>query len=215
MSKPTQRIVLVLCLAAGIFYNSWPLGYLLDIQTARHGLASDLELVGHPYYWLFILGDLLTAVCVISTVVILRLRLWSAWRSNTKIYVAGGLLLFGLFTGVSAFLPSQCTVTPVLRCGAGQGTGLGLDALTSSLAALGLLISLIGLVLECGNKLAAHPLTRITQVTLAAWSASGLLFVVLALTNGNAHFSQNILLIMSGIALFVIGLDIDTILITK
>jgi hypothetical protein len=207
--KPVPRIkygraALGLCLAAGIFYNSWPLGYWLDRQTAQHGLASELEVVGHPYYWLFILGDVLTAACMIAVAVILRFRLWPLLRSKAWAAVTVGLLVFGLFTGVSAFLPSQCTITPVLRCGAGHGQGLGLDAVTSSLAALGLLISLVCLSLRTAS------LVRLTRAITIAWSASGLVFVVFALTNsGAAYLAQNIFLILYGLALLVIGLNIS------
>jgi hypothetical membrane protein len=191
-----------LCLAAGILYNSWPLGYLFDSQTVHSGLASDLELVGHPYNWLFITGDVLTAVCIVTVAFSLLLK-----RSarKTMVAVAIGLLLFGLFTAVSALLPSQCTIG-LLRCGADHGHGIGLDAVTSSLAALGLLISLASLTIEGRLKnLRGH----LVGLVLLTWSLSGVVFAWLALTNHNALFAQDILMLLSGLALLVIGLNID------
>jgi hypothetical protein len=193
------RFALGLCLAAGILYNSWPLGYILDNATAHAGLASDLELVGHPYYWLFVGGDVLAAILTITAAVLL-LR-YSKMPSRFKILIASGLLAFGLFTAVSSLLPSQCTVTPLLRCGAGHGQGLGLDAATSTIAALGIFASLSGLAILIKNKS--------TRIILTAWTVTALVFVGIALTNGNAQFAQDILMILSGVAILVIGLDLN------
>jgi hypothetical protein len=201
-----NRAVLTLSLAAGLLYNSWPLGYLLDSQTAHSGLASDLELVGHPYYWLFILGDVLTAVCLVAMILVLRFRVWKVLPPDTRTWLAAGLVVFGLFTAISALLPYNCTVTPLLRCGAGHGTGLGLDAVVSSIAALGLFVSLLSLAFS--RKLNSS-LQRLNLAILGAWLASALVFVGFALRRANqAHFPQDVLMILSGAAIFVIGLNI-------
>jgi len=192
------HISVTLFLAAGILYNSWPLGYILDKQTARAGLASDLELVGHPYNWLFVTGDVLTAVCIITAVLIISPR----FTGKALLLVRAGLIVFGLFTAVSALLPSQCTIG-VLRCGADHGQGLGLDTVTSSLAALGLLVSLASLVII---RRLRTPRSQLVTIVLVTWSLSGMIFSWLALTNRNARFTQDIFMILSGLAIIVIGL---------
>jgi len=174
-----KRLALALCLAAGILYNSWPLGYLLDSRTAHTALASNLERAGHPYAWLFVLGDVLTGLCLIAAAIILY----------TKTWLSAGLLIFGLFTAISAIFTYS---------GAGHVTGLGLDALTSTIAAIGLFISLISLVKN-----------RVNVAVLAFWLASVISFVGYALLRPNqAYLPQDILLVISGLALFVIGLNL-------
>jgi Protein of unknown function (DUF998) len=191
-----------LFLAAGILYNSWPLGYVLDYRTARQGLASDLEQVGHPYNWVFIAADILTAVCIIAAALILIKR--AGPKPKTTIAIITGLMMFGVFTAVSSLLPSHCAIA-VLRCGAPQGHGIGLDAATSSVAALGLLISLVSLTIAG----ALHTLqSRLVGLVLLTWSISGLVFAGLAVTNRDALFAQDILMLMSGLALIIIGLTI-------
>ncbi|MGC1177075.1 MAG: hypothetical protein WA843_03305 [Candidatus Saccharimonadales bacterium] len=206
-SPSYQQTVFLLCLGAGIVYNSWPLGYLLDNQTARRGLASDLEIAGHPFYWLFVSGDVLTAILLVAVVILLLLKRVSAARSDTYWLILGGLLMFGLFTGAAALLPSRCAITSVLRCGMGDDRGLSLDALTSSLAALGLFISLVSVSLTAGDH-AFRALTRVTRVVLVMWSFSCLFFVYLALSHHDARLSQDALMILSGIAVAIIGLNV-------
>jgi hypothetical membrane protein len=179
---------------------------MLNNQTAHYGLASDLERVGQPYYWLFILGDILTGISVVAACALIWIKLWPKLRSKTWATTGAGLLSFGLFTAVGTILPSECSVTPILRCGAEK---LGLDGLFSGIAACGLLISLMGIsVLGRRHRLSAV-LTLMTQIILIAWATSGLLFVILAITDGKAHLLQQIFLIISGLALLAIGLNIE------
>lgn len=200
----SRRYIPVICLSAGLFYNSWPLGYWLNSPTTHHGLASDLELVGNPHYQVFIICDVLTAVCAAAVAVLI---FWQrGQRLSRQNFIGFGLLVFGVFTAVSALLPSQCTITPVLRCGVGRGTGLGLDAVTSGLASVGLIISLLSLII---HRAKIDRLRLATLVGAAAWSLSGLYFSYLALTNHNAHFMQDIFLVMSGVVLLLIGLNLQ------
>jgi len=207
--KKSGSIALALCAAAGILYNSWPLGYWLDNQTARHGLASDLEKAGHPYYWLFILGDILTALCTVAAGSLVwfagrREPLSRAWQA-----VAIGLVVFGLFTAASALVPTECSGTTLAGCGSHDGQGLGFDGLFSTIAALGLFMSLVG-----AARLGTPPkldvaLARIVRITAIAWWASGVIFIILALTDKSALLPEDILLALSGLALAAIGLVID------
>lgn len=210
MKPSTSKLVLALCVASAILYNSWPLGYLLDPNTARVGLASDLEFVGHPYYWLFILGDVLTGICAVA----------AAWfmlrtardeppdsRSRSVIWAAAGLAVFGLFTAVCALLPLWHATKTFTVFKTGGGLLFGLDGLTNAIAELGILMALIAVLSKASpRKSAAKPAYVAAALVSILWSASGIWFVVQATGSGNAHLSQQLMLIITGLAIFVTGL---------
>jgi hypothetical protein len=202
----------VLCVLAAVLYNSWPLGYALNSPTAHSGLASDLERAGQPYYWLFILGDILTGVCVVAACLIIWLKLRPTLHKEAWAAVCVGLFLFGLGTIVAALVPAHCSVTATLQCGNNGSPGLGLDALFSLIAALGILVSLVNVcILSMRYKLSVV-LVGAAQTTLVAWSASGILFSIFALSIGKAaeaQFLEQIFLALYGVALLVIGLTVD------
>jgi len=197
------QVAFGLCLLAGVLYNSWPLGFMLDNATAHHALASDLELIGHPYYWLFILGDLLTAACIIAAAIIARFYLWHMPDRAIRTRLLLGLVLFSVFTVASSLLPYRCSTAPLALCGAIHASKIGLDAITSSLAWLGLLVSLGSLAFS--DKL--HPWMRqLVFGTLIIWLISAGLFVVTALRYANwAYFVQFALMITTGLTIVVIG----------
>lgn len=197
----------ILCAAAGVLYNSWPLGYMLDSPTARHELASSLERAGHPYYWVFLTGDLLTALSVVAAGLIIRLRLWDRLKSAGWGIACVGLIVFGLFTAVSALAPARCMVGPVLKCGT-QGLGLGLDAFASVIAALGLLAGLAALAAWRMRHRARDTLAWKTLAALAGLLAGDIVFIVLALSGGNPDTAQYVQLVLSGAALIVLGLNV-------
>jgi hypothetical protein len=201
---PYRQLSIALCFVAGLLYNSWPLGYLLDSSTAHHSLASDLELANHPYYRLFITCDVLTAVCVILAALILFK--WSSSPPKIKTVVLAGLIIFAVFTAASAVLPDEYSVTYLLKWGTHKQP-VGIDTISSSLAALGLFAGLIGLAIaRLKSNVGRIPLNRITRLILATWSASGLAFIFLALTNQDARFSEDVLMIVTGLAIAAIGL---------
>lgn len=199
-----SQVAFGLCLLAGVLYNSWPLGFMLDNSTAHHSLASDLELIGHPYYWLFILGDLLTAACIIAATVIFRFRLWQTPKRRGRLWLLAGLLMFSLFTAASALLPYRCSVFHLTSCGPIIAGKIGLDAITSSLAWLGLFVSLGSLALAEHHQ---AWMRQLVLATLVIWSASGLLFAIAAqhAANHAAYLLQFALMVMTGITIIVIG----------
>lgn len=201
------RLIPALCLAAGIIYNSWPLGYALDRQVARTGLASDLQRSGHPYYWLFILGDVMAgSLAVAAAWLMMRDRLRPGVGS--KPLAAIGLAMFGVFTALCALVPLQHSVAAFTIFRTGDG-GFGLDALTNSLAELGILIALGALVFD-RRAWQSHPRrTLMAAATSILWVASGVWFVIPAVTGGNAHLAQQALLITTGLAVIVIGSDVS------
>lgn len=219
MSEPRYaRLTLSLCILAAVLYNSWPLGYILNNYTAHNGLASDLERVGQPYYWLFILGDILSGLCLVIACLIIKLKLRPSihLRNWSAVYI--GIFVFGLGTAIAALVPSHCAVNGTLRCGSTNTSGLGLDAIFSGIAALGLFASLIGVCsLSIFNRLNAG-FIRFTWLTLIAWAGSGLMFSVFALSSGKAaeaQFIQQIFLVLCGLAFIVIGVNVDHAVATK
>jgi len=205
------RLVLILCILAAGFYNSWPLGYILNYQTVRNSLVSDLERVGQPYYWLFILGDILTGVCLIAACYLIRFKLYpkihlGAWRI---LYI--GVLLFGFGTIIATLVPARCSVAAHVVCGTNGGARLGLDALFSGIGALGLFASLLSAcILSMRCKL--NPgLIQTSWIVLISWSVGGILFSVFALTSGKAaeaQLVQQVFLGLCGLAFVVIGLNV-------
>jgi hypothetical protein len=208
--QKSARLTLVLCVLAAVFYNSWPLGYKLDNQTARYSLASDLERTGHPYYWLFILGDVLTAMSLSAAGALVWFKLRPGLPTKAWAAICGGLLLFGVGTAVAAVAPAQCAGTTALGCGVHDGQGLGLDGIFSVLAACGLFISLLGACVLGARHKVSLALVRTTQALLVAWAASGIWFVILALStnSSSAHFPQQVFLVLSGLAFIAIGLNV-------
>ncbi len=205
------RVAFSLCLVAAIVYNSWPLGFTLNNQTAHFGLASDLERTGQPYSWLFILGDVLTGLLILTICLIIRFKLWPKLRSRSWAAVYLGLLVFGSFTAVGALVTSQCWITPVLRCGGNYSRGLSFDGLFTTIAALGLFTSLVSLCALYKRQKLNDLLAGVTLIMLISWTAVGLGYVIVTLwvsTPNAAHTLQQVFLILCGLALITVGTHI-------
>jgi hypothetical protein len=204
------RVVLIVFSATAVLYNSWPLGYLLNSKTARYGLASGLDAGGQPYDWLFILGDCLVGLSLLAICVLIRLKLRHALWSKSWSAVFMGLVVFGLLTATSAASPSHCTSGTFAICGTFGKRAVGPDGLESTVAALGLLVSLVGINILNRHYQLSVLLRRASQCMLVAWLASGLGFLIIIAEGGNAHLAQQVLLIVSGLALVIIGLNVMT-----
>lgn len=203
------RLAFMFCALATVLYNSWPLGYMLNNRTAHSGLASDLERSGQPYSWVFVFGDILSAFCVVAVCFLILLKLRPKAHANVWGIAWVGLLLFGVGTAVATVVPARCVVSATLRCGTVVGPGLGLDALFSSIAALGLFASLISACVLSLRYRFPVSLVRLTETIVIAWPASGLLFLAFATSSGTAveaQLWQQISFIVDGLALLVIGL---------
>src|SRR6185312_10011235 len=93
-----KRVVILSALAA-LLYNSWPLGFWLNYSTSVHGLASDLEQVHHPYSWVFIGGDLLSSLIILTICAALLLSFKPLQKKTFRLIIAG-LMIFSTFTAV-------------------------------------------------------------------------------------------------------------------
>ena len=98
----------VLAALAGLVYNSWPLGYWLNLPVAKDGLASGLEALHQPYNWVFIAGDVVSGLLVILVCWLLWRRL-SAVRSKRLLdIVLANVVVFGIGTIADTLLPMHC-----------------------------------------------------------------------------------------------------------
>lgn len=212
-------LVLGLFTLAGLLYNSWPLGYLLNSQTAHSGLASDLEKVGQPYYWVFRGGDILTGVCLgiagicMLQKVALATSLRGLWYS-----ISIGAVVFGFFTAVASLVPAHCNIGTHLVCNSQSGVNIGLDAIFSAIAALGLCLSLIGSIIFSIRAQLSLNVRIFAQLSAAFWSISGVLFVFYAVSSGYAHQAQlvqQVFLFLTGVVLVAIGCTTSAFIVLK
>lgn len=98
-------VAAILTIASAIIYCSWPLGFWLNPEASRTGLASELGAFGQPYNWVFIFGDIISGVLLVAAVVILiRLYKLKGWAKLAMILLG----LYGLFGALDAALPMQC-----------------------------------------------------------------------------------------------------------
>ncbi|HXW33620.1 MAG TPA: DUF998 domain-containing protein, partial [Acidimicrobiales bacterium] len=111
-----RALLTALGIFAGLAYLSWPLGYVLNSSVVANGLASDLEVPGQPFAWLFISLDIVAGTLMILISIILWLRL-----AHRPLLVAAilGYALFGISSIVSAAVPLSCGSgrAALLACG--------------------------------------------------------------------------------------------------
>jgi hypothetical protein len=105
----------ILSIVAGIIYNSWPLGFVLNPTVAHHGLASELAGVNQPYNWVFIYGDVVSSLMMLFIV----FNIWSFMMHKTKskwLWLSlGGMVIFCITASIAALCPLQC-ISAIERC---------------------------------------------------------------------------------------------------
>ena len=129
----------ILSIVAGVIYNSWPLGYVLNPAVSQRGLASELAAFHQPYNWVFILLDVLSGLLVAICAGIL-------WRyTEAKIHKAilVNFALFGMCTLIDALLPLRCNPSISVCPGILQQPELILHGAFSMLASICLLLSVV------------------------------------------------------------------------
>lgn len=130
------RVACVLGGLAGLLFNAWPLGFVLD-RPALHGTyLSVLETPGRPYADLFVACDLAAgALAALGGLALLHRPL-----------VATGLGMFGAGTMWGAFDPiSASCATSVAACGARPGQLLDPHTVASVLSSAGLVLAVCSL----------------------------------------------------------------------
>ena len=204
-TKKYSYFAIGLMVLAGIIYNSWPLGYILDPSTAHFGMASDLEDANHPYNWLFIAGDIMSGILILVFAVLMY-RHRKAVKSHYWRFIIIGLVLFGFFTAAGAGAPNNCLSGSLSVCLTIDHKTMGPDGIETSLAAFGLLIGLLGTCLLSEVYDARGRSYWFNWAVFLSWFTSGMVFIFEILTNGDLHTAQLVLLLLCGVSLISIGL---------
>lgn len=194
--------VIVVGSLVAIVYNSWPLGYILNSQVAHHQLASELEAAGQPYNWFFVCCDLMTCLLLLYLALSYWRRRPSPHKSGVLSAVVIGLVLFGIFTAVSALTPLSCQIND-LRCGAHASQILALHNLTGGIASFGLFIGLLSAWLFVAKR-SLTPAVILIRATTTLWCLSGIAYLFFTVINQYMQLVQDVFLILSGIGVIAI-----------
>jgi len=202
-----EGLTILLSGLAGLIYNSWPLGFILDPVVARYNQASQLETIGHPYYQFFIACDVISSLLVILSAILILLRFTK--KIELKL-IAIGLIAFGIFTITTSLLPAKCTITSYFRCGVGYAHGVGLDLIFSSLAILGLMLSLSALLrLLINAHLIKAAFGYLFVAITALWILALFFFSLLAIKQvPAANIVQYVELTLAGLELVILAIGI-------
>jgi hypothetical protein len=195
LTKPFDLKLLIAAAGAGVLYNSWPLGYVLN-PVANRGLASNLEGLGQSYNWLFIVLDILSGLVVVATAVILydRNRRSRHWLLDWSIISYG---LFGFLTALDALVPVDCLDT-VQRCNILSGHPLIILHGLASLGSIGFLtFSIIGLwYLLAFEQRAVRPLRWLLYAIGLGWFGFGIATGVFLLDKRSSALSQHLFIVV-------------------
>ena len=137
-------IITSLFAVLGLIYNSWPLGYFLDRAVYSSKLASNLEDPGRPYSWVFIATDVIFSIGLIFLAMHIH-SLFKRIKFNPRLLITiilTGLFIFSLFTGFGAAAPDRCRLRHISICVSLDGVNLSPDGLMTTMAGVGLLLSL-------------------------------------------------------------------------
>lgn len=93
---------------SGIFYGSWPLGYVYNPAVAKAGLASGLEALHQPYNWLFIAADIISGLLILLVCWLLWLKHRTIKQRRLLDIVLLNMVIFGVGTIADTLLPMHC-----------------------------------------------------------------------------------------------------------
>jgi hypothetical protein len=186
-----ERIAGVLGVLAGILYNSWPLGFVLDRSALRGTYVSALEIPGRPYADLFVACDLAAGVLAVLAGLLLR----------PHRLAAAGLVMFGLGNLLEARIPIEPScATSVAACGIGPRQVLAPHDLAGLLSAAGLVLALW--------SLRNH--SRLMRAVIALGVVTGLILGVSLLVDRWVTVSQASFLVGCGVAVAAVALAAPT-----
>jgi hypothetical protein len=206
---PSRSVVAIEILgaAAGLAYLSWPIAYAVNRVVVEHGLASDLEVPGQPYSWLFILLDIVSGVLML----VLSVAAWRASRRRRAPKRTGGLVgygVFGLSTILSAAVPLSCGSgqAALLACGTNADT-YGWHDLLSVVGYLALFFSLAGAMARSYRGFGRVVGALVIAVGLL-WCVSGIGFLVITLTHLAEVTAQHVLLLLTTMVIGLVPLTL-------
>jgi hypothetical protein len=198
-----KKLARLLGVTGALLYCNWLLGYWLNYRVASNGLASDLQMRGQPYSWLFVLGDVLTGLTVVAAAFLLCQR-----QHKLLFYLVTGYFFFGLMTAVSALIPIHCGRN-LAQCAVGNGQTFSPHNITGGIASFGQFISLLALWrLSIRTKMPDWS-KWLTGGFVLLWSASGLLYIYLSLKNVDGVALQHLFLILTSIGLILVPLGVE------
>lgn len=201
MFKSSRRGWVILCgvsLLAGILYNSWPLGYILNPVVASRGLGSELEGLHQPYNWLFIGLDVVSSLMIMAVVGLIwywRRQTKGLWLQLTVAMVMG----FGVFTIADALLPLRCSPS-LMRCPSFRTDHLLLThGIVSILASVCLFVSV---ALLWWRKRTSHMLNFV----ITGYIVFGIFSLVAIFTPGQGNWAQHYYITLCSLWLFLLPL---------
>jgi hypothetical protein len=182
-----EAIACLLGVLAGVLYNSWPLGFVLDRPALGGTYLSVLEMPGRPYADLFVGCDLAAgAMAVVAGVLLLR-----------HPAVAAGLVMFGIGNVLEASIPIETScASSVAACGGAAGQVLEPHSLASVLSVAGLVLALW--------SLRNH--SRWMQAVVLSVAVTALFLLVSVLADRWVTVSQISFLVACGVALGAVPL---------
>ncbi len=192
-------------LVASVAYCSWPLGFILNPALTRTGLASDLEVHGQPFFWLFILLD---CICGIATIVV-AMDAWSLRGNVHERIVFGFYALFGVATAIDALVPVNCGSKVLASCGADL-TGINFDDILTGIAVLALFVAAVLAEVQFVRIYGWTRYSVSSLVVTVSWSAFGLYYFAEHFSQKPAVVLQHIMLTMTSVVAFLVVLAFHT-----
>lgn len=199
--QPRALLIAIFGLLAAVAYSSWPLGYYLNPRVGATGYASELAAPGQPYNWVFISGDVIAGLLILTIIALLWRDLkpqLNRWHKS----LLGLFGLFGLLTIFAALLPMSCTPS-ISICPAELTDWQMIMHNTVSIAA-GVAIFLTAYMVWHRYDRDERMLTM--HLILAAFTTFGILSCLYAFIPGPAYLSQRYFLIVTCAWIFMLPL---------
>ncbi len=202
--SPHRLAAAIAGVAAGVLYCSWPLGFVLNRSTAAAGLASDLELRGQPFDWVFIGLDCATGVATIAVVAFF----WQGLAQQRRL--RGRLALvcyaaFGIFTGVDALIPSSC---PSSQACSADLSALSLDDVLTGAAMVGLFGAALFALSIVNTPAPRRAVALALLVATVSWSIVGIVFFAHHFSTRPPVGLQHTLLTLSGVIAAIVPIAV-------
>jgi hypothetical protein len=187
---------------------SWPIGYWVNRVTVERGLASDLEVPGQPFSWLFILLDIVSGALMLG----LSIAAWGT-RGEKGAQRAGGLIgygFFGLSTILGAAVPLSCGTgrAALLSCGTSADT-YGWHDILGALGYLTLFFSLVGAMIRSYRGHAGWIVGPFVTAVGLLWCTAGIGFLVITLSHHREVTMQHVLLLLTTLVIGLVPLTLE------
>lgn len=182
-------------LLAGLIYNIWPLGFILDPGVINNSYISTLEATTEPHHVLFIFFDVVCSLIIIAVCVTLLVR-----KDLSKGLMLGYFLI-GITILIAAVIPETCTAS-IAKCGIGANEIIDPHDFMSIIGAFSIFFCLKSILKNSSKKL-----RNLYKYTFLTWCSSGLLLVVSTVTSRFTLFSQAFFLLMCGVAMVAIPIS--------